>query len=227
MADDKSKAITSPRIALRGRLSFPKLDKAKPFEEGQEPRYEATTLLDPSDPKGLESIKLLLKSAADLGKEKWGIIPLAVQKLAAEFVPGTKPVDLNKVKDDGIFLAFYSGTEKADSSETETYESYRGMLVVPSHQYVSKPKPAIVNRKGETVVPGDEQWPYGGCYVVHYITLWTQTNLKKRIGINLKGIQFNKDGEAFGAGAEMTEQDFEALEDEAAAGDAGGMDWDT
>lgn len=226
MADDKSKAITSPRIALRGRLSFPKLDKAKPFEEGQEPRYEATSLLDPSDAKGLESIKLLLTTAANLGKEKWGVVPLAIQKLAAEFVPGTKPVDLNKVKDDGIELAFYSGTAKADSVETDTYESYRGMLVVPSHQYVSKPKPKIVDRKKNEVEPGEEGWPYGGCYVVHYITLWTQTNLKKRIGTNLKGIQFDRDGEAFGAGAEMAEEDFEALEDEAAA-DSGGMDWDT
>lgn len=225
MADDKGKAITSEKVKLRGRLSFARLDKARAFEEGQEPRYEATTLLDPASVEGLASIKELLSTAAKLAKEKWGVTPLAIRKLAAEFVPGTPAPDLNKIKDDEIELAFYSGTAKADKSDNETYESFRGMLVVPSHQYVSKPKPRIVNRKREDVEPGEEQWPYSGCYVVSHVTLWTQTNLKKRIGINLKGVQFDKDGEAFGGASEMSNEEFDALGDDEAAA-AGGMDWD-
>lgn len=224
MAEINTKAVTSARIALRGRGSFLKLAQAKPFEEGQKPRYEATSLLDPASKEGLESIKLLLNTAAAISKEKWGFVPLAIKKLGAAFIPGQTPPDLNKIKDDGVELAFYDGTIKADSREDDTYEACRGMLVVPSHEYVDRPKPKIVNRKREPVEQGEEQWPYSGCYIVHYVTLWTQSNLKKRIGVNLKGVQFDRDGDAFGSGAEMSEDDFEALEDAAAATDT--SDWD-
>ena len=39
----------------------------------------------------------------------------------------------------------------------------------------------------------------------------------KRVGINLRGVQFAKDGPAFGAGSIAAEEEFDALEDSAEA----------
>jgi hypothetical protein len=197
-------AITTEKFRIYGRQSFLRLDKPKAFEEGQDPRWEGTTLLDPASQKGLESIKLLIKTAAALGKEAYGTVPLELRKIAAQFIPGQAPVD-PKAKEDGIEIAFYSGDKKE-------YDGYAGMFVVPAHN--SKMKPAVANRRGVSVDVGEEQYPYPGCYGLTSITLWAMDNkYGKRIGVNLRGVQFDKDGEAFSQGDIAPEEEFEALED--------------
>lgn len=208
---------TSEKIRFKARASFLRIDKPKAFEDGADPRWEATFLLDPSDPKGLEGIKLVLKTAADLSKQAYGVVPLAVRQLAARFIPGQTPPPPD-TKDDGIEVAFYNGDKKE-------YDGYAGMFVVPAHN--SKLKPAIANRKGVSVDPGEEQFPYSGCYVMGSITLWahagqTQKKYGKRIGVNLRGVQFMSDGEPFGQGDIAPEDEFQALEDDPNAG--GGSD---
>jgi ssDNA-binding protein len=145
-------------------------------------------------------------------------VPLALKKLAAQFVPGQAEPD-PKTKDDGIKLAFYNGSIK-------DYDGFEGMLAVPAHEYESRPKPAIANRKGVSVAPGEEQYPYSGCEGILSVTLWGQLNKNgKRVGINLRGVQFVADGEPFAGGGEHSaEEEFEALGDEAAAAGAGGDD---
>lgn len=198
-------ALTSEKIRFPARASFVRLDKPKPFEDGADPRWETTFLLDPASAKGLEGIKLVIKTAAALSKAAYGgIVPLALRKIAAQFIPGQEAPDA-KAKDDGIEIAFYDGSKKE-------YDGYDGQFVIPAHN--AKLKPAVANRKGVSVDPGEEQYPYAGCYVLGSITLWAQDNkYGRRIGVNLRGVQFDKDGDAFSQGDIAPEEEFEALED--------------
>ncbi len=226
MATAKKETVTSEKIKLWGRSAFLKIDKPKPYEDGAEPRWEATSLLDPASEKGKESIKLLIKTAAGVAKQAYGVVPLALRKLGHQFAGG--PAVPNDVKDDEIKLAFYDGSKKE-------YDGFAGMLAVPAHEYESRPKPAIANRKGVSVSPGEEQYPYSGCESITSVTLWCQDNKNaKRIGVNLRGVQFVRDGEAFAGGGsinaeeefEALEDEFEALEDEAAASGADDLGMD-
>ena len=70
---------------------------------------------------------------------------------------------------------------------------------------------------------------YGGCFVNVLIRPWKQDNKHgKKINANLRAVQFEKDGEAFGMKPVNAEDEFEPLEGEAAgAAVAGGSDaWD-
>ncbi len=209
MAVQKKETITSEKIKLRGRAAFLKTDKPVPYEEGAVPRWEATVLLDPASKVGLESIKLLIKTAAEVSKKAYdGVTPLALKTLAAQFVPGQSAPDI-KTKDDGIELAFYNGSKK-------DYDGYDGKLAVPAHEYETRPKPAIANRKGVSVSRGEEQYPYSGCEVIMSVTLWCQDNKNgQRVGVNFRGLQFVADGDPFAGGGEINpEEEFDALEDE-------------
>jgi hypothetical protein len=210
MAVTKKETVTSEKIRLRGRAAFLKIDKPKPYEEGAVPRWEATILLDPASKVGLESIKLLFKTASDVAKKAYGVVPLALKVLAAQMIPGQTAPDI-KTKDDGIELAFYNGDKKE-------YDGYAGNLAVPGHEYETRPKPAIANRKGVSVSPGEEQYPYSGCEAIMSVTLWCQDNKNgQRIGINFRGLQFVADGTPFAGGGEISPEDeFDALEDEGA-----------
>lgn len=218
-----NKSPTSEKFRIYGRGAFLRLDKPKKFDEHGEDRWEATALLDPASPKGLEGIKLVIKNASIVSKEAYnGVVPLALRKLAAQFIPGASAPD-PKAKDDGIEVAFYDG-------DVKEYDGFAGMFVVPMHN--SKMKPAIANRKGVSVDPGEEQFPYSGSYDYFSLTIWaqvgeTQKKYGKRLGVNLRGVQFAADGEAFGQGDIAAEEEFAALEDEGeGAGDGDDLGFD-
>lgn len=199
------KSVTSEPIPLYARLSFARLYSPKAFQPGQDPRFEATYLLDPSDEKGLTSIKAVLKTAAEVGKQQHGKVPYEVKKLAAKFIPGQK-LDPAKDKPDGIKIAMGDGDDKS-------YDGYAGMMYVACH---NKVRPTVVNRRREPVAEGEPGAPYSGCYVNAKVTLWGQDNsYGKRVNANLRSVQFVKDGAAFGIAPVDADDEFEALEDEA------------
>jgi hypothetical protein len=213
MAATQTESPKSDRLFFSARARFLRLDIPKPFSEGDVPRWEATFMLDPSDVRGAAGIKLLLETAAKLAKENYGIVPLAIKKLAVKFIPGTPALDLNNPMNaaDDIAVAFVDGDTKED------YVDYAGMFIVPAHN--SRLKPAAANRKGLTVQPGEFQYPYDGAYVLGCITIWLQAGKTlalygKRIGINLRGVQFDYDGDAFTQDVIAAEDEFTALEDE-------------
>lgn len=74
-------AINSEKIRLRNvRLSFPKLFKAKAFQEGQDPRFESTFLLDPSNKDHAKTIKEIEAQAKSVLEEKFnGKVPKGVK----------------------------------------------------------------------------------------------------------------------------------------------------
>lgn len=222
MAGKRQENPKSEPLQFYARTRWLRLDEPKPFQEGGEPRYEATFILDPSDPKGQQGIALILSTAAKMSWETYGVVPLAIKKLAAKFIPGTKKVDLNDPAnaDDKIQVPFQDG----DDPKFADYKGYQGMFIVPSHN--SRLRPRVVNRKGITVQPGEPQYPYDGCFGMGSITLWVHANhgaFAKRIGCNLRGLQFAHDGDRF-TQDEVGEDEFQALEDEASTVDTSDFD---
>lgn len=176
-----NKAVTSEKIHLKNvRLSFARLYKPKAFREGQDPRFEATFLLDPSNAEHAATIKQVKTTIAEVGKKVYGTI-------------------------EGMKHCLVKGDSKG-------YDGYKGMIAIPSH---NKVRPAVVNKKNELVAEGEPQAPYSGCYVNATITLWAIKNgFDPRVSANLRGVQFLRDGEAFGVRPVDPNEEFEAFEDE-------------
>ena len=200
------KSVTSDRISLKNvRASFLKLDKPEAFEAGQREKYQASALLDPSDVEHKKAIKLLKSVAAELCGNAYGDIPDEIKEAPLDRLPFG---EANK------------------HPKKKKYDGYENMFYVTTSNTV---RPAIANRLGQSVMPGEDQFPYSGCYVNLNLTLWALLGPSKakygpRIGANLLGIQFVKDGEAFGNAPPSAEEQFEALEDNSPA-DADD-DWD-
>ena len=200
----KNDVITSDKLKATGRAAFLRLDKPKAFQEGQDPRFEGTCLIDPSTEQGKKDLKACLTEASKISKAKWGFVAKAIHQKAVDM--GFAKALPAGIKDDGIkFDALYSG-------DTKEYDGYAGNWVLAMH---NKNKPGVVNRKGEPLEhPNEEQYPYSGCYARFSYTLWTQDNqFGKRIGVNLRGVQFVKDGQAFGAGTINPKDEFDALDE--------------
>ena len=83
---------------------------------------------------------------------------------------------------------------------------YAGAFTIKA---TTKKRPTVVDRDKSPLVEEDGK-PYSGCYVNAIISLWAQSNsYGKRINANLLGVQFYRDGEAFGAGPIDVSNDFE------------------
>lgn len=94
--------------------------------------------------------------------------------------------------------------------EDKDYEGYQDTWVIKAS---TNKRPTVINRD-KTPIAEDDNIIYAGCYVNASIDLWVQNNeWGKRVNANLYGVQFLKDGEAFGMGAIDATSDFEELED--------------
>jgi hypothetical protein len=203
-------SVQADKIILKNvRLSFLRLDKPEPFEEGQTPKYQATGLLDPSDADHAAQIKGLQQAGKKLMLEAYGEIPA-------------------DIKADPIGQLCYGLADK--HPKKAKYDGYEGMFYVTTS---NSDRVGCANRKGVLVLPGDPEFPYSGCYGNLSLSLWALLGPKRnkygaRIGANLRAVQFVRDGEAFGAGPVNVEDEFEALEDNGPAdtGDVGDFNLD-
>lgn len=168
------------RIKLEGcRLSFPDIWKAKAAQEGAEPKFSAAFLIDKKAQAG--QIKAIRDAIIALAVAAW---PGTAED------PQSRVKELRKAKTKPLRFCLHEGTEK-------TYEGYNETIMFVSAS--SNNRPTIVNKDRTALVPEDGK-PYAGCYVDAILELWVQDN-KWGQGINadLRGIQFVKDGEPFGA----------------------------
>ena len=100
--------------------------------------------------------------------------------------------------------------KEADLKEYDGYDSEHMVLSASN----SKTKPGIVDNELNTIAQGDAADPYPGCYVNATIRLWVQDNkFGKRVNAELRAVQFLKDGESFGAGPVVAENEFDAIPD--------------
>lgn len=101
--------------------------------------------------------------------------------------------------------------------DQEDWDGYEG------HMYVSASntrRPVVLDRN-KTPLTEEDGKPYSGCYVNAVVRIWCQDNAHgKRINASLEGVQFVKDGDAFGA-APLDEDAFDDLgEDDESFDDA-------
>lgn len=74
-------------------------------------------------------------------------------------------------------------------------------------------RPTVIDRDKTPLVEDDDKI-YAGCYVNAIIDFWVQDNeYGKRVNANLYGVQFVRDGEAFGMGAVDVTDDFDEVDD--------------
>lgn len=180
---------SNPLKIRRARLSFPRLWEPKAFQEGQKPRYEATFLLDPSD-----------KAHAQIIEKK---IPDIIAELAAEAYPNAKEREK--------FLKVYKSSFGLAEDLDKDYDGYEGMFVLPSH---NTQVPVVIDKDKSPLGEGSGR-PYAGCYVNGSVSFWLQDNqYGKRINVNLRGVQFVEDGEAFGAAAVNADEEFDDESDD-------------
>ena len=140
------------------------------------------------EPTGKYAATLILDK--EVHAKEIGIIKKAMSEVMQEVFKGKIPSDKLALKD---------GDE---SGRPE----YAGAYTIKA---TTKKRPTVVDRDKTPLVEEDGK-PYSGCYVNAIISLWAQNNAYgKRINANLLGVQFYKDGEAFGSGPIDVSGEFE------------------
>lgn len=170
---------------LKGRLSFPALFKKDQFD-----RYSVALIVEPGSDTA-EKIEKALKAAA---KAKW-------PGKDKEGNPKYKKI-LKKLKKTGK-VCFLEGDD--DREELE------GKMVLRANSVQRVPVKA---QNGVDDLTAEDGVIYSGCNVSIVANIWAQDNdFGQRINASLRGVQFWKDGEAFGGGGVAGEDDFEDLSD--------------
>lgn len=97
-----------------------------------------------------------------------------------------------------------------DGDEAE-YDGYEGCW---SFKAANDRRPTVIN-KDRSPITADDEIIYAGCYVNAIVDIWVQNNKwGKRVNSNLYGIQFYKDGEAFGSHPGDVTDEFDEFDDD-------------
>lgn len=170
------------KVLLKGvRLSFPDLFVAKPFKPDDEPKFKGTFLIEKEDVQ-CKAVEAAIKEVAT---EKWGAKADAV---------------LKSIRGNPNKFCYQDG-------DTKDYDGYAGMMALSSG---SKARPLVIDRDKTQLVEADGR-PYAGCYVNASVEIFAYTNSGNGIAAALKGVQFVKNGDAFGGGAPASPDEFEDL----------------
>jgi hypothetical protein len=189
-----TKALPLGRIMLKNvRLAFPQLFTPKAFQGDGDPRYSCRLLIRNDDPQ-LAHIREVMKQVA---KEKW---PTKNGKI--EFL-----ISQNKV-------CLQDGAAVAD--EYDGFENHHALRCSsPGNQL-----PPTVLDADKTLLTESSGKPYAGCYVNASVEIWAQSNAYgERINCRLRGIQFFRDGDAFGGGRPANPDEFDSTAEDAPASD--------
>lgn len=163
------------------RLSFPTLFEPEQYEGTGPHRYRASFLFSPND----ANHKALLAAVNEVAKEEW--------KEKAKAV-------LENAQDDSKLRFIVDGNKKA-------YDGYENMMVISATRDQTKGRPLVIDKNKEPLTQTDGK-PYAGCYVNATVELWAQSNkFGKTVRAQLLGVQFVKDGDAFGAGSSHASPD--------------------
>lgn len=168
------------------RLSFPALFEPRAIEEGKEPTYQATFILD-NQTHGALIDKL----------------EAAIDRVA---------LDEFKRKEPRMKSCLHDGSESALDGFGD------GTMFIRASR---KNRPAVVDRELNTLAKDDPGVPYAGCFVNASLRLfaWSHKTGGKGVSAELRGVQFLKDGESFGAGPIIPEKEFSKIDEE--VGDKG------
>jgi hypothetical protein len=174
------------------RLAFPSLFEAKTVGTGEgDPRFSAAFVIEP----GSANAKALAQAVDAVAKEKWKDKAGAI---------------LKELRGKGR-VAY---REEPLSKDGEVYDGFEGMHSLNAS---NKVRPLVINRD-KSPLTAQDGLPYAGCYVNASIDIWAQDNsYGKRINCTLSGVQFARDGDAFGGGRPASADEFESIEEGADA----------
>lgn len=172
------------------RLSFLRVYKPKAFRAGQNERFEATALLDPSVKSHAELLKKVQATAKDM-----------VAKHGAEWADFEEG------------LCWGNGNKGKKSK----YDGYKDRWWLSMSAQADSPPEVRDRGLNELKVDAngrEPKIPYSGSFGIVGFTLWLQDNeYGQRVNANLKVVQYVKDGPAFGVQQVDVSQHFQALED--------------
>jgi hypothetical protein len=176
------------------RLAFPNLFKPEAVG-GSDTKYYSCAF--PIVPGG-ENDKALDAAVEETAKAKWGPKAAAILKTIKDKGDiGYKPRPLT-------------------NGEGDVYDGFEGMYSVNATRREDKGPPLVVDRNA-TPLSANSGRIYGGCWVNATVEIWAQDNqYGKKINVQLRGVQFSRDGDAFGGGAPLSEDEFAALPDDPA-----------
>lgn len=167
------------------RLSFPDIFEAVQYQGTGPFNYRLTLLVPEGDPQK-KKIDEIIKAVATA---KWAA--KAGKILAA--APASK-----------AGICFTDGSAKE-------YDGYQDHWALSATRPQDKGRPAIIDRDKSPLVAADGK-PYAGCYVNASVEFWAQDNkFGTTIRCGLLGVQFLKDGDAFGGGSPADPDDFDEL----------------
>jgi len=181
------------RIMLKNvRLAFPNLFEAASVNGEGDPRFGATFII-PGDDKQLAAINATIEAVA---KEKWA---------------AKADVNLKALRGSGK-VALRNGDEKSN------YDGFEGNYFVAASAKANA-RPTVVDGQRQPLTERDGK-SYAGCYVNASIEIWAQDNAYgKRINATIRGVQFVRDGEAFGGGRPAGADEFDEITEGAGADD--------
>lgn len=173
------------------RAAFPHYFVATAMKEGDKKAFSGSFIMPPDHP-----------IVADI---RAAITAVAIAKW------GERATDILKALIAGDKVCLHNGDLKAQ------FDGYAGNLFVSAR---SPTRPLVLAQDKTPLVEADGK-PYSGSYVNAQVSLWAQdNNWGKRINAQLGGVQFLRDGEAFGGGAVAQPDEFETVEGADADGEA-------
>lgn len=174
------------KMMLTGvRLAFPEIFNPKAFSGSDDASYSALLIMDPKT-QG-ELVKQVNQAVLAVAKEKWGAKGEAMVKQ----------------------LTAKGNTCFRDGADKPEYDGFEGMQYISAR---SKTRPLVLGID-KTPLTEEDGKPYAGCYVNCSVEIWAMDNsYGKRVCASLKGLQFVKDGDAFGGGAPASADEFDEIE---------------
>lgn len=164
---------------MGARLAFAEgvfVKKAIASDPTSTPRFNCGLILPP-DHKQIDEIKKIEIAICD--EQQWK--------------DKSKGADVYKLLAKKDRLALHDGDDK------QKYEGF------PSNFYLSPSsdnKPTVMHGRTREPIGKDDGTVYSGCYVNAKVEFWAQdNNWGQRVNCSLLGVQFVRDGDAFGAGA--------------------------
>ena len=183
------------KITVKARLAFAPPWSPTSVNGGPE-KFRARLMFDPKADWGKASIKEIRAARLAVATEKWKT------KAKAEAILELIAGDKNK---ESWFEKDYR------TQDGELIEGFEGMYHLST---LADVQPLMIDRDRTELTKRDGRL-YSGCYVVAKLDIWAQKNDHGNgMRATIMGLQFWKDGEAFGGGGQRANaEDFEDLSD--------------
>lgn len=151
------------------------------------------------------------------GTTAWGpardVINQAIGKVAVEKWGAKAKTHLTNILPDMKACCWVDGNRRE-------YDGFEGNWALSVKRYVDKGRPQLLDRDKSPILkpdgqpyPGKEGRIYSGAHYNASVEIWAQDNkYGKGIRCELLGLQFFRDGDAFGGGGVPSEDDFESID---------------